>query len=262
MGGSTYFITFRLQSGSLSPAERRHVIEACLFWHKRRAIVHLVTVMPDHVHLLLTPLKQADGTWPSLAKLLHSIKSYSSKQIQSERGGRGQLWQSEYFDRLMRDENEFREKWNYMLANPIKAGLADRPWDYEFTVSTEEAWKVALADDASGLMVIGGDKKEERGREGGEGGRHGQDARATRKKKTTQVLAIVRGTFEGRIGLPGDVPRGGSGFGYDPLFLVAPEYTHTCAELSSQQKNARSHRGNAARLMAQRIAHLLETHEI
>lgn len=79
---------------------------------------------------------------------------------------------------------------------------------------------------------------------------------------SSQVLAIVRGTFEGRIGLPGQVPRGSNGFGYDPLFLASPEFAHTCAELSSQQKNARSHRGNAARLMAQRIAELLETHEI
>lgn len=63
-------------------------------------------------------------------------------------------------------------------------------------------------------------------------------------------LHTSHGTFEGRIGMPGEVPRGGNGFGYDPLFLVPPTYERTSAELSSEEKNARSHRGNAARAMA------------
>ena len=63
-------------------------------------------------------------------------------------------------------------------------------------------------------------------------------------------LHISRGTFEGRIGETPHVPRGSNGFGYDPLFLVAPEFTHTSAELSSERKNALSHRGHAARDLA------------
>ncbi len=70
------------------------------------------------------------------------------------------------------------------------------------------------------------------------------------------VLATVRGAFEGRIGLPGEVPRGDNGFGYDPLVLVAPEFDRTGAELSPDEKNTRSHRGEAARLMAIEIQKL------
>ncbi|GMV25165.1 MAG: non-canonical purine NTP pyrophosphatase [Phycisphaerae bacterium] len=66
----------------------------------------------------------------------------------------------------------------------------------------------------------------------------------------------VRGTFEGRIGVPGEVPRGANGFGYDPLFLVAPEYLHTSAELAVAEKNRLSHRAAAARLMADHLRHL------
>jgi XTP/dITP diphosphohydrolase len=68
-----------------------------------------------------------------------------------------------------------------------------------------------------------------------------------------RVLAASRGTFEGRIGRPGDVPRGTHGFGYDPLFLVAPAYTSTSAELPPAEKNRLSHRSAAARLMATRL---------
>ena len=74
-----------------------------------------------------------------------------------------------------------------------------------------------------------------------------------------QTLAITRGTFEGRIGLESQVPRGSNGFGYDPLFLAAPSFTRTCAELSTAEKNARSHRGGAASAMAAELTRLATT---
>ena len=65
----------------------------------------------------------------------------------------------------------------------------------------------------------------------------------------TGTPRLFRGTFEGRIGLPPRIPAGSNGFGYDPLFLVAPEFTHTGAELDPAEKNARSHRAKAAALL-------------
>ncbi|HRJ50395.1 MAG: non-canonical purine NTP pyrophosphatase [Phycisphaeraceae bacterium] len=61
---------------------------------------------------------------------------------------------------------------------------------------------------------------------------------------------FARGVFEGRIGIPPEVPRGANGFGYDPVFLVGPAYERTGAELSAEEKNAASHRGSAGRAMA------------
>jgi len=67
------------------------------------------------------------------------------------------------------------------------------------------------------------------------------------------VLAESEGVFEGRIGEPPMVPRGGNGFGYDPVFLVAPGFLRTSAELSGAEKNALSHRGSACRALASRL---------
>lgn len=64
-----------------------------------------------------------------------------------------------------------------------------------------------------------------------------------------KVLATTRGTFEGSIGTPPRVPAGANGFGYDPLFLVAPDFARTCAELPSEEKNRLSHRARAAEAM-------------
>ena len=76
-----------------------------------------------------------------------------------------------------------------------------------------------------------------------------------------RVLAEVRGSFEGRIGVCAEevggggelkvvVPRGEFGFGYDPLFLVGPGFERTSAELSGDEKNALSHRAAAANKLA------------
>jgi XTP/dITP diphosphohydrolase len=73
-----------------------------------------------------------------------------------------------------------------------------------------------------------------------------------------RILATTRGTFEGRIGVPGDVPRGRHGFGYDPLFVI--EDGRTSAELSPDEKNARSHRGAAAKAMAREIVRMFSPH--
>ncbi|MFI4882172.1 MAG: non-canonical purine NTP pyrophosphatase, partial [Phycisphaerales bacterium JB064] len=67
------------------------------------------------------------------------------------------------------------------------------------------------------------------------------------------VLATGQGAFEGRIG---EQPRGSNGFGYDPLFLVAPDFDRTSAELSPDEKNLISHRARAAKDLAEAIVHL------
>lgn len=74
------------------------------------------------------------------------------------------------------------------------------------------------------------------------------------------TLTVVRGAVEGRILMPHETTdpahpergRGANGFGYDPLFLL-PERGKTTAELSPAEKNAISHRGNAARKMWERL---------
>lgn len=99
-----------------------------------------------------------------------------------------------------------------------------------------------------------------------------------------ETLIRVRGTFEGRIGFPAatgphaecrdpnnadvigafgapptpPVPRGSHGFGYDPIFLLPAPDTRTSAELAPADKDARSHRGAAATLMAARMRALFE----
>jgi non-canonical purine NTP pyrophosphatase (RdgB/HAM1 family) len=219
--GSTYFVTFRVLEGELTPDERQLVADACLHIHnQQRAVLHIATIMPDHVHMLLRPQEGHD-----LSKLLHSLKSFTAHQINTERGASGKLWQRESYDRIMRSANEIAEKYKYIEQNAVRRRLVDRPGDYQWT-------------------VIGDDD-----------GR--RDAAPTGEASATitppQILAETQGTFEGVIGLPGDVPRGANGFGYDPLFLVTPDLARSSAELTPGEKHALSHRGHAARAIAEKL---------
>ncbi len=65
---------------------------------------------------------------------------------------------------------------------------------------------------------------------------------------------VVRGTFEGTIA---EEPAGENGFGYDPIFYVE-ERGCTSAELSPEEKNAMSHRGNALRGMREKLAEIAD----
>lgn len=63
-----------------------------------------------------------------------------------------------------------------------------------------------------------------------------------------------RGVIEGRIGYE---EKGDNGFGYDPIFYV-PEFGRTTAQLSEEEKNRVSHRGNALQQMKRQLKAIME----
>ncbi len=67
------------------------------------------------------------------------------------------------------------------------------------------------------------------------------------------IITEVQGSFEGVLTT---TPKGTNGFGYDPL-LYLPDMGCTSAELDPAVKNARSHRGQALRLLAQQLPSLI-----
>jgi len=71
-----------------------------------------------------------------------------------------------------------------------------------------------------------------------------------------KVIATARGEFAGEIARE---ERGSGGFGYDPLLRL--DDGRTAAELSAEEKNERSHRGQAARAMAAQLAKKLDRHK-
>jgi REP element-mobilizing transposase RayT len=130
--GSIYFATFRLQSGIISEDERMIVLDAIKHFHRIRYWVTAAVVMPDHVHLMFKPTVVESDAEYSLSKILQGVKGFSAWGVNKYRGTNGALWQDESFDRIVRDYDEFLEKWNYIRNNPVKAELCNAPEDYPF----------------------------------------------------------------------------------------------------------------------------------
>jgi hypothetical protein len=135
LAGATYFVTFRLAHGRLSPEEvllvRDHIVGGDPDYYALTAVV----VMPDHVHVLLRPRPSVE-----LSRVLKGIKGSTARRLNKHRGSKGSVWQEESFDRIVRDRKELEEKLNYMFHNPVKAGLVEDPWKHEgWYVKREES---------------------------------------------------------------------------------------------------------------------------
>jgi hypothetical protein len=76
--------------------------------------------MVDHIHALAQPLIQSESGTFDLGEIIHSVKSFSAHKINKKRGEKGSIWQDERYDRIVRDEVEFIEKWQYIRTNPVK----------------------------------------------------------------------------------------------------------------------------------------------
>ena len=74
--------------------------------------------MPNHVHALFIQ----NAEFP-LEKLILGWKTFTARNINKITGRSGNLWQRDYFDRLVRDEQHFRNCIRYIRRNPEKAHL-------------------------------------------------------------------------------------------------------------------------------------------
>jgi REP element-mobilizing transposase RayT len=102
------------------------------------AILHAYVVMPNHVHVLWTPQI-------ALSDLLRQIKGTTAREANSFLHRRGEhFWQEEYFDRTVRNAEEFARIVRYIEWNPVKAGLVACP--EEFLWSSAKAGLKTRAD--------------------------------------------------------------------------------------------------------------------
>ena len=125
------FVTFRkLMRPEFPPEARDFVLRHCLHDHGKRIELHAAVVMPDHVHLLLTPLRDMSG-WPyPLQEILKLIKGTSARSVNKLLGCSGPVWQDESLDHVLRSKESFEEKLDYIRQNPVRRGLAESPEDY------------------------------------------------------------------------------------------------------------------------------------
>lgn len=131
--GGAVFVTFcTLDRWFLPERARDIVVRHCLYDDGTKLWMHGFVVMPDHVHLVFTPLSKRAGLPYALQEIMSGIKSVSARNINRALGREGSVWQAESFDHVSRREESLRQKVEYICQNPIRAGLvkdeSEYPW--------------------------------------------------------------------------------------------------------------------------------------
>jgi REP element-mobilizing transposase RayT len=105
----------------LNHPEAAQIILSSLHWleSQKRIILDAAVIMPDHFHIV-AGLRQ-----DSLGRLIHSLKSYTAKKINTLLNMQGAFWQPQYHDHALRQDEDLNEVVLYTLNNPVRAKLVD-----------------------------------------------------------------------------------------------------------------------------------------
>ncbi len=120
-----YFVTLcaepRGQNHFCHPAIGTTLLDSIAFYNEKQTwFCHLAVLMPDHIHLLVAfppdkTLSQAIGLWRQYLSRNHKI-----------------VWQHNFFEHRLRNEENIEQKADYILQNPVRAGLIERAQDWPY----------------------------------------------------------------------------------------------------------------------------------
>jgi len=91
----------------------------------RDTVRYAACLMPDHLHLLMAPV------CGNLVDILSGWKTYSANQIR-RLGPAGKCWQRGFYDHALRTDEDLRAAAEYIVHNPVRAGLVDNWQKYPF----------------------------------------------------------------------------------------------------------------------------------
>jgi putative transposase len=130
--GFTYFVTTKTWENRsvFQVSEVAETLIRCMINYRDEGsyLLHEFVVMPNHLHLLLTP---AGNT--SLEKAMQFIKGGSSRQIHEQSGRKIQIWRSGFHEESIRGHRDYQCKIEYILMNPVRAHLAENPGDWPYS---------------------------------------------------------------------------------------------------------------------------------
>ena len=124
----TYYVTFRHRR-ALDEQECVDLLRALLKADGRTMEVQVVCVLPESTEMLFT---MADGEKvPDLAKIVEGAKRRMGAKTVKRTGEIFAPFYNESYDRIVRDESEYEERFNAICQSPVDLELCEAPNDYE-----------------------------------------------------------------------------------------------------------------------------------
>ena len=89
--------------------------------------LYIYCLMPDHFHGLIGP----GDSGRTLSSICGAFKSLSTRKYWS--WGDGKLWQRQFFDHIVRNQQDFEETLEYIQLNPVRRALVEHSEDWPYT---------------------------------------------------------------------------------------------------------------------------------
>jgi putative transposase len=135
--GATYFVTTDTwqRRNLFRNSAVATIVEEAIFHYRDQGhyLIHRHVVMPDHLHVLLTP-----GKTTTLERSVQLIKGGSSREIGRRPGMRFPVWRPGFTEHQIRDRRDFDSHAQYIDDNPVKARLAATPAEYPHGSAAEK----------------------------------------------------------------------------------------------------------------------------
>jgi putative transposase len=116
------------------------IMESLLFNNNKQYTLHCACLMSNHVHTLLSTLPGSK----LLNTILQNHKKFTAVQSNKVLGRSGTFWAEESFDTLIRNNAHFWRVVNYILQNPVKAGIVQHWSDYKWTYIHPDLEKIYM----------------------------------------------------------------------------------------------------------------------
>ena len=133
-GSNTYFITastWGKRSLFQSEGMANLLIDVLVHYRsERKYLLHEFVVMPNHLHLLLSPME-------SLARAMQFIKGGFSYRAKKELAVNLEVWERGYVEHRVRDGSDYEHHVEYIRQNPVRARFVDRPESYPYSSAAQ-----------------------------------------------------------------------------------------------------------------------------
>ena len=149
----TYFSKFdsllgKQESGPLWLKQRaiaKVVYDSLRFYDTKKYDLICFTIMPNHVHLIFTPLNlstpisssskisPAKRPYYEVTQIIANLKKYTARECNKILDRAGDFWQHESYDHVVRNEVSLQRSIRYILNNPVKAKLCDTSEEWEWS---------------------------------------------------------------------------------------------------------------------------------
>ncbi|HKW16885.1 MAG TPA: transposase [Terriglobales bacterium] len=154
----TYFVTFstwqRRRIFVVEPYVRLFLQTVYRYRREEKFQLHAFVVMPEHVHLLLTPSQEV-----TLERAVQLIKGGFSHALGAVIGRKREVWQRGFTDHRIRNEKDFLDHEEYIHQNPVRRRIAIRPSGYRYCSAFPgfklDSWPSAAEAGTSSEPLIG-----------------------------------------------------------------------------------------------------------